>query len=344
MDYSKFKSIPIADILAVLNIPLDKTNFKCWAPENHNHHDKHPSVFITKTNRFFCPVCQKGGDGIDLVRYYYRCNFQEAVTFLARQFQIDNISTPTCTQKTLTSRPTAIRPPDSPSIDNRQRQLIRSVFRTFYDRFQELSCDSESYLVDERGLQLDLLIEKRVFDVEPADYKRVMDDLYQDFDGHIVTLSGIMNFKPFTESGQPFIAFPIEINGEIVMIQARSMAPDCSPRYRNTANSFPNKVLFNRDVVFHLKPGDAIYVVEGVIDALTLMGEGLPAVGFLGSGNFPYDDTPLMHSLAKLNPIFIRDNDEAGWNAAVQFHNHFPHAQVMLTRQGKDVNELITTG
>ncbi|MCQ2258233.1 MAG: CHC2 zinc finger domain-containing protein [Bacteroidaceae bacterium] len=71
----------------LVEIHKDGANLKCKCPF---HNDTHPSLKINVAKQYWrCFVCDKGGDAIEFVKEYKRCNYIEALEEIAKQYHID---------------------------------------------------------------------------------------------------------------------------------------------------------------------------------------------------------------------------------------------------------------
>jgi len=88
------------------------------------------------------------------------------------------------------------------------------------------------------------------------------------------------------------------------------------------------------------KPHDKTFIVEGVLDALSLLEMGFQAIAVLASGQDP----------AKVDLSFFKekilafDNDEAGHRACKKWHQAYPEADIVLCDPGQDWNDLLQSG
>jgi hypothetical protein len=88
------------------------------------------------------------------------------------------------------------------------------------------------------------------------------------------------------------------------------------------------------------KPHDKTFIVEGILDALSLLEMGFQAIAVLASGQDP----------AKVDLSFFKekvlafDNDEAGHRACKKWHQAYPEADVVLCDPGQDWNDLLQSG
>ncbi|MCL6584878.1 MAG: toprim domain-containing protein, partial [bacterium] len=82
-----------------------------------------------------------------------------------------------------------------------------------------------------------------------------------------------------------------------------------------------------------------IYIVEGIIDALSLIEIGLQAIAVLSSGQ-----DPIKLNLSEFrNIVFAFDSDEAGASALRNWKKHYPDAAAIMPVKG-DWNDLLLSG
>lgn len=88
------------------------------------------------------------------------------------------------------------------------------------------------------------------------------------------------------------------------------------------------------------KPHDKTFIVEGILDALSLLEMGFQAIAVLASGQDP----------AKVDLSFFKekvlafDNDEAGHRACKKWRQAHPEADIVLCDPGQDWNDLLQSG
>jgi DNA primase len=81
----ELKNISIIEVAKRLGIQVKNEKAMCF----NNHDRKTPSLsFNTRENYWNCFGCNQGGDSIRLVQKYYGCSFEEACTWLSKEFNI----------------------------------------------------------------------------------------------------------------------------------------------------------------------------------------------------------------------------------------------------------------
>ncbi|NLZ18309.1 MAG: hypothetical protein GX087_11365 [Desulfobulbaceae bacterium] len=97
--------------------------------------------------------------------------------------------------------------------------------------------------------------------------------------------------------------------------------------------------LFWQHPGYEYDPGKPVWIVEGIIDALSLLALGHQIIAVLAAGQDP----------AKLDlapfptKILAFDNDEAGHRACHKWRAAFPAAEVILCDPGQDWNDMLTS-
>lgn len=96
--------------------------------------------------------------------------------------------------------------------------------------------------------------------------------------------------------------------------------------------------LFWRHPGFTYDPDKPVWIVEGIIDALSLLALDRPAIAVLAAGQDPaklaLDEFP--------NKVLAFDNDEAGRAACRKWKNTYQGSEVIICDSGHDWNDLLT--
>ncbi len=141
------------------------------------------------------------------------------------------------------------------------------------------------------------------------------------------------------KSGSGAVMFPIgtDKNGKTVF-NGRLINPP--PGEGKTHNCSSTSGLFWQHPAYDYDPYKTTYVVEGIIDALSLFEIGHQAIAVLASGQDP----------AKLELSFFKkitlafDNDLAGARATKKWKKHFSDADSIMPDTGMDWNDLLCSG
>lgn len=108
------------------------------------------------------------------------------------------------------------------------------------------------------------------------------------------------------------ILFPFYQNGQLLGYSGRRLDSDKFLRYDNAAFSSALKVLFPFDYVIKNFSPDRIVLVEGPIDALWMIQNGIPAFSILGTGNWSGHKRDLLIANNIKKVLICMDGDEAG--------------------------------
>lgn len=109
--------------------------------------------------------------------------------------------------------------------------------------------------------------------------------------------------------GKGRIVFPVYEKGVVIGMIGRSILPSCFLRYKTL--QFEEKMIFNLDCLSY--DPQRIYLVEGIIDALSLIEVGIPALGILGTTNFGVETAnKLKHYCGDIICLFDTDENKSG--------------------------------
>jgi len=305
------------DIVQVIGqrIALDRNN-KALCPF---HEEKTPSFFVNPEGQYFhCFGCGVGGDVFRFIELYENKPFMEVLSELANQAGIF--------LSVLTSE---------------VRQRIKEV-RTIEDILtetamfyhQSLIPEVISYLTKERGFTEETisrfqigyangklrehLIDKRKFSLDPClkagVLKKEKEDGVRDYFYHRVI-------------------FPNLKRGMVVHISGRS--PDGQePKYLN----LPGKIryFYNEDAL----SSKAVYIAEGILDCLSAIQAGYPAVAILGSSNFKPEYLP---KFSRCETVYLcLDGDKAGEEGALKIGALIgERARIVRLPEGIDLNDYL---
>ena len=163
------------------------------------------------------------------------------------------------------------------------------------------------------------------------------DRLRDDYAEEELRASGLFNERGLIFYRHP-IVFPFYHQGKACFLQGRRV-DGREPKYLSVRR--PICCLYNHDILATLSPGDAVVLSEGVIDTLTWLEYGVPAVGILGVGCFKSEWIPKFRDRRVL---ICLDNDEPGQRAARDLRQRFiaagQQAFLVTLPRVKDINEL----
>lgn len=139
-----------------------------------------------------------------------------------------------------------------------------------------------------------------------------------------------------TSSGA--VMFPVQVPGTTKPIfNGRLMAP--SKETGKTHNSGTTTGAFWQHPGIEYSESEPTYIVEGIIDALSIIELGLQAIAVLASGQ-----DPAAVDLSRFKNIALAfDNDAAGQRALKKWLCHYPAATVVMPDKGGDWNDLLNS-
>ena len=314
--FTAAKSVPIKKVFEYFsNEPITKKgNVKCIFHKD----DKHPSMKLyEKNNTFYCFACKAAGTNIDLVKQLTQT--EDAVLAakkICEAFHIDyeKSSVPT---------------------DSNYKQYVKAMQflakRTSYSYLTEMT-PNQNYF-QERGLSNEVIQEYELGYCpnfkwgKNSDFNKLLQWGLTNKNGEI----------PF--NGRYII--PIKNSrGDIAGFAGRSVV-DGQPKYINTVESpyfCKSKMLYNYNVARHYAE---IYVVEGFLDALSLIEAGLKnVVALMGVSLNAYH---IQTMLKGKTIILALDNDNRGREATNSIIQEFKHTlfKVVKKYNAKDFNELL---
>lgn len=317
---------PILQVLQDLGVETRNNRFRCPRPEGHANGDRTPSVSVwPERGSFKCWVCADvHGDIIDLVRLVKGCTFREALEFLGAspdalrgRFQ-GHAQVPT-QGRALAGTPMS-PPADIPSApptpaapakaadpeDAAQRQIILTALLNLA---VPVAGPIARYLQKRR-------IFKRTWDGQRLrmieDYAGVSAALEKAFGRPALERAGFFNPAGHLRYYRHRLLFPyFDAQGKPVYLQARGVEEGVKPKELSMSGAIP--IPYNARLLDG-EPGQ-IYLCEGVIDALTLIEQGFPAVGVPGAANFK----PAWTGMFRNKSVHVAfDPDAPGENGAAR--------------------------
>lgn len=300
LDIDKLQGLPIEQVAEAVGLTVRKHKTLCpW------HSDSIPSLTFNRAkNRYRCYVCDAHGRVLDLVMHMMNLNFHDACHWLAQTFGIPISDEQPRHFHNIVPRkiqPTRKEPVALPVDTRYLSQLVCQP---------HLSDAAKHFLFEERK-------------INPA----------------VVRWLGISSIEcPVPMSGNPHDAwfnapsllFPYkDIDGNVLSVQARYLGDKSSlssslakPRFQFPKGSTCH--VFNLPILKTLKPGDCLWITEGVSDCMAMMSAkrkaiAIPSATLLKSEDIeailpyledvciccsPDDDTPGQTLFLKLRELF----------------------------------------
>ena len=265
-EIDRLRSLPIESVAERLGLTVTKHKSLCPY-----HDDSHPSLsFSVSKNTFRCYVCGAHGGTIDLAMKVLNKPFIEACRWLANEHNV--ILTE---WKPAEKKPRKTVAPDIPYLENLVRKPV-------------IHSEASDFLFAERKI-----------------------------DPRVVRWLGISSIQlPTPMSGAPYersffnapsLLIPYrDYNGNLLSVQARYLGNQSSsslslssalPRFQ-----FPRGrkcTIFNLPILKLLKPGEPLFITEGVTDCMAMLSAGHKAIAIPSATLLTQKDIKMLKEFAK---------------------------------------------
>jgi len=287
-------SLSITVVAKRLGLSVERGRFRCFFPERHAHGDRTPSVSINEEKGYFkCFVCDDvKGDVISLVQLVNGLSFSEAVKWLKG----DAPSIKRDTQKIIAKKEIREEPP---------KFFKEKILLDFLRLLSPIPLNKPAaWWLAKRHIYKPVWdkVLLRLID----DYHRVSRELLAKHSLEDLQFAGLFNSQGNMRYGRhPLIIPYVDEQRRPFFFQARAIDKNVTPKELNFQGTIPFP--YNREAL-DVKPG-TIFLCEGAIDTLTLLGHGLSAVGIPGANSFKPEWVELFKNK---KVILCLDNDAAG--------------------------------
>ena len=263
-EIDRLRSLPIESVAERLGLTVTKHKSLCPY-----HDDSHPSLsFSVSKNTFRCYVCGAHGGTIDLAMKVLNKPFIEACQWLANEHNV--ILTE---WKPAEKKPRKTVTPDIPYLENLVRKPV-------------IHSEASDFLFAERKI-----------------------------DPRVVRWLGISSIQlPTPMSGAPYersffnapsLLIPYrDYNGNLLSVQARYLGNQSSsslssalPRFQFPRGS--KCTIFNLPILKLLKPGEPLFITEGVTDCMAMLSAGHKAIAIPSATLLTQKDIKMLKEFAK---------------------------------------------
>jgi len=292
-------TLSITAVAQRLGLNVVKGRFRCFFPERHAHGDRTPSVSINEEKGYFrCFACNNvKGDAISLVQIALGISFLEAIKWLKSDTpSIIRDSQKSPIKKSKQSGQKKEEPP---------KFFKEKIIFDFLSLLSPIPPNSAAgWWLAKRHIYKPIWdkVLLRLLD----DYDRVSRRLLAEHSLEDLQFAGLFNSQGNLRYGRhPLIIPYIDERHRPFFFQARAIDKNIQPKELNFQGTIPFP--YNKEVLDG-KPG-TVYLCEGAIDTLTLLGNGFSAVGIPGANSFKPEWSGLFRNK---KVILCLDNDEAG--------------------------------
>lgn len=297
-DIQMLQDLPIEQVAEAVGMTVKRHTTLCpW------HSDTVPSLTFNRAkNRYRCYVCDAHGRVIDLVMHMMNLSFCDACHWLAQTFGL-----------TLhTDRPRYFQHIVPRKIQPVPKEPAAQPVDTRY--LSQLVCQPH---LSERALQF-LFHERKI---SPT----------------VVRWLGISSIEcPVPMSGNPrdawfnapSLLFPYkDQNGQVLSVQARYLGKENKPRFQFPKGSQCH--VYNLPILKLLKPGESLFITEGVSDCMAMLSAGRKAIAIPSATLLKEEDLQPLEDLSRRlgTPVPLHmfpDDDAPGQSLFLKLREHFP--------------------
>lgn len=281
------------------------------------HNEGTPSFSINRKGQYFyCFGCGKGGDVFKFLELYEKRAFVEILKELADRAGIDI---------------PGLNPESKERID--EDRIIRDILGATAEFYHEnLTKEASEYLTGRRGIEEKVISEFKIGYASGQLSEYLIKD--RSFPVDICLKSGVLKKDTFGAIEDYFynrIVFPNFRHGQVVHMSGRRIDGK-EPKYLHLPGEI--EYLYNEDALYE----DEVYIVEGILDCLSAVQNGYPAVAILGASNFKEE---YIRKFSRCEKVYIcLDGDEAGVKGSLKVGNMIGEkARISYLPGGTDVND-----
>ncbi|MBU2540928.1 MAG: toprim domain-containing protein [Candidatus Omnitrophica bacterium] len=285
------------------------------------HEEKTPSFSVnTKGQYFYCFGCGKGGDVFKFLELYERKSFAEVLRELADRAGI---------------KVPDLGPNSHKHIDEeRTTRDILSVAAEYYH--ERITQEANDYLTKKRGIKDEIISRFKIGYTNGNLNEYLIKECCFPLD--ICLKAGVLKKREDGTIKDYFcnrIIFPNFRRGQVVHMSARGLG-DNEPKYLHLPGEI--KYPYNEDSLYEKE----VYVVEGILDCLSLIQCSYPAVAVLGASNFKSE---YLQKFSRCEKVYIcLDGDEAGIKGSLKIGNMIgDKARIASLPEGMDINDYLNS-
>lgn len=288
--------IDIEDLADKLGMEVKRHKSLCFM---HDDHD--PSLrFYPRNNSWYCFVCRKGGDNINLVMEKLGLNFLDACRWMANEY---NIALDEEFDEEVASR-IRIRMAERMAVP--EFKLDLEILQFILD-YSGLGPKAERFLLNERRIKSDIVLHLNIKSV--AENSTLAEEIVKVFGRERALQSRLVyefNNRYRLYFKAPCLLFPYyDVEGNLMNVQSRYLGDQKGcPRFQFPMGSQPH--VFNLPA---LNEEGIIFVSEGVTDCLAMLSSGKNALAIPSASLLKDEDVKL---LAGHDVRMYPDNDDAG--------------------------------
>jgi DNA primase len=328
-------SLSITVVAKRLGLLVERGHFRCFFPERHANGDRTPSVSINEEKGYFkCFVCENvKGDVISLVQMYLGIKFADAINWLKGDSPSIKRDMQNFSQKNVKSK--------EQKTSERPKFFKEKIIFDFLNLLSPIPLNSQAaWWLAKRHIYKPTWDKVLLRLIE--DYLRTSRELLAKYSLEDLQCAGLFNSQGILRYGRHPIIIPyIDEQHRPFFFQARAIDKNVVPKELNLQKAIPFP--YNKEVLDG-KPG-TVYLCEGAIDTLTLLGHNFNAVGIPGVNSFKPEWVEMFKNK---RVILCLDNDAAGRASQTRISAMLHEVGLEthsfgLLPEGEDINSWLAT-
>lgn len=335
------REIDILILARELGLEVKGKTARCINSQAHKNNDKTFSMsFNPRTNKLKCFACNKAWSVLDLYMAVKALDINEAGRKLAGMIGLAGTTGPARPHQSPVEAPK--RPQVKPELIGLPGVDDFKIYADLSDFCGGVDSEALAYLTGEtRGLTREIIERFKLFSIKDGpEANKYLKGKYTRAElerAGLIFKSGSFVFNKHR------LIIPFMNGGQITYLQGRTLDGG-KAKYNNLYG--PQVPLFNAGILTELKPGERVYITEGVFDAMILEQMGARAVAILGASNFKDYWADLFKGL---DVWLFLDNDPAGTRETARikklFKDRGQEARARQLPEGvKDITEFYTRG
>jgi hypothetical protein len=340
-DLRDIEKVPIVSVAKKLRMKLGFRGEQICGECPFRYHDDglHEPLSLTfgrDSNTFRCASCDFRGSVLELVCYVAQLGPSESIEWIGENFCLPGVA---AGKKEVAASPGPETAEDETGIAD-DTPTASKAYADFLQILGEPSPHAVEYM-EGRGISADTLRKHGVTDVKG--YHGTSNILKEKYSPELLRQAGLFDATGKLWFEEYPLILPYFRDGQVAFLQAHCMDSEKKPRYLRPQEAV--SVLYNADVLGNIGDGDRVFMVEGIIDCLTLESQGYHAVSAPSMSNFRPE---WVSSFRGLQTHLVHngeaDAERAAHAIAVVFAKSDLPVRVVRLLRGHDVNSFFAEG
>lgn len=340
-DLRDIKSVRIIAVANRLGMKLgfrgDRVQGECpFRLPDDGKHEPLSLVLSREENTFRCRSCGNTGSILDLVCQVVRIGPAEAIEWIGQNFCLPGVITGATPDTTSEPEQKEKRRPNPPPVP----PTLNEAYKDFLELLGDPSAEAVAYM-QSRGISGDTLERHGVTDIKG--YHGTSSFLKDKYPPDVLRQAGLFDATGKLWFEDYPLILPYRRDGKVEFLQAHCMDSERTPRHLRPREAVP--FLYNVDILRTLGDGDPVFLVEGVMDCLTLEERGYQAVAAASIAHFKPE---WVKEFRRLEVYLVYAGGEGGERSAAAMAVLFAKSDLALRGlrlpRGHDVSSFFEEG